>query len=124
MSELFADLLGQPRAVALLEAALERRRLAPAYLFAGPEGVGRRVAALRFLEGVVAGAAGAPALRRRLDQGNHPDLLWVEPTFSHQGRLVPASRAQEEGVSRRTPPHQRQEHVRELSRILARPPVE
>jgi DNA polymerase-3 subunit delta' len=124
MSALFADLFGQPRAVALLEAVLERRRLAPAYLFAGPEGVGRRLAALRFLEGVVAGPAGAAAVRRRLDQGNYPDLLWVEPTFSHQGRLVPASRAQEEGVSRRTPPQLRLEQVRELSRFLARRPVE
>jgi DNA polymerase-3 subunit delta' len=124
MNDLFTDLLGQPRAVALLEAALERRRLAPAYLFAGPEGVGRRLAALRFLEGVVAGPAGAAGLRRRLAQGNHPDLLWVEPTFSHQGRLVPASRAQEEGVSRRTPPQLRLEQVRELSRFLSRRPVE
>jgi DNA polymerase-3 subunit delta' len=124
MSALFADLLGQPRAVALLTAALERRRLAPAYLFAGPEGVGRRLAALRFLEGVVAGPDGSTPLRRRLVQGNHPDLLWVEPTFSHQGRLVPASRAQEEGVSRRTPPQLRLEQVRELSRFLARRPVE
>lgn len=124
MSDLFADLLGQPRAVALLAAALERRRLAPAYLFAGPQGVGRRLAALRFLEGVVAGPAGSACLRRRLSQGNHPDLLWVEPTFTHQGRLVPASRAQEEGVSRRTPPQLRLEQVRELSRFLARRPVE
>ncbi|MFN9635810.1 MAG: DNA polymerase III subunit delta', partial [Synechococcaceae cyanobacterium] len=82
MSELFADLLGQPRAVALLEAALERRRLAPAYLFAGPEGVGRRLAALRFLEGVVAGPAGAAPRRRRRDPGDPPDLRWVGPTVS------------------------------------------
>ena len=47
MSDLFADLLGQERAVTLLDAALERRRLAPAYLFAGADGVGRRLAALR-----------------------------------------------------------------------------
>lgn len=124
MSDLFADLLGQERAVALLRAALERRRLAPAYLFAGAEGVGRRLAALRFLEGVVAGPAGSVGLRRRLEQGNHPDLLWVEPTFSHQGRLVPASQALEEGVSRRTPPQLRLEQVREVSRFLARRPVE
>ena len=124
MSDLFADLLGQDRAVDLLRAALERRRLAPAYLFAGPEGVGRRRAALRFLEGVVAGPAGSAGLRRRLEQGNHPDLLWVEPTYSHQGRLVPASRALEEGVSRRTPPQLRLEQVREVSRFLARRPVE
>jgi DNA polymerase-3 subunit delta' len=124
MSDLFADLLGQDRAVALLRSTLERRRLAPAYLFAGPEGVGRRLAALRFLEGVVAGPGGAAGLRRRLEQGNHPDLLWVEPTYQHQGRLVAASQAREEGISRRTPPQLRLEQVREISRFLARRPLE
>ena len=124
MSELFADLVGQERAVALLRATLERRRLAPAYLFAGPEGVGRRLAALRFLEGLVAGPDGAPSLRRRLEQHNHPDLLWVEPTYQHQGRLLTTSQAREEGVSRRTPPQLRLEQVREVSRFLARRPLE
>lgn len=127
MSGLFADLLGQPRAVALLEAALERQRIAPAYLFAGPDGVGRRLAALRFLEGVVlsgGGGAATAALRRRLEQGNHPDLLWVEPTYLHQGRLVPTSLAEAEGVSRRSAPQIRLEQVRELARFLARHPVE
>ncbi len=128
MTELFADLLGQPRAVALLEAALERRRIAPAYLFAGADGVGRRMAALRFLEGVVAGSeawrSGLPALRRRLAQGNHPDLLWVEPTYQHQGRLVKASEALAEGVNRRSSPQIRLEQIRDLTRFLARHPVE
>ncbi|MEB3322362.1 MAG: DNA polymerase III subunit delta' [Synechococcaceae cyanobacterium] len=128
MAEPFADLLGQPRAASLLAAALDRGHLAPAYLFAGPEGVGRRLAALRFLEGVLQGQAGASerptSLRRRLRQGNHPDLLWVEPTHLHQGRLVPASRAEEEGVNRRSPPQIRLEQVREVSRFLARRPVE
>jgi len=124
MSDLFADLLGQDRAVGLLSSALDQRRLAPAYLFAGPEGVGRRLAALRFLEGVVAGPAGAAGLRRRLEQGNHPDLLWVEPTYQHQGRLVAASQAVEEGVNRRTPPQLRLEQVREIARFLARRPLE
>ena len=128
MAELFDDLIGQPLAVRLLEAALRQRRLAPAYLFSGPEGVGRRLAALRFLEGVLAPApsalSGEAGLRRRLAQGNHPDLLWVEPTYSHQGQLVPLSRAEEEGVPRRTPPQLRLEQVRELSAFLGRRPVE
>jgi len=121
---LFADLIGQSGAVALLSASLEQGRLAPAYLLAGPDGVGRRLAALRFLEGVLAGPGGDLAVRRRLQAGNHPDLLWVEPTYQHQGRLVPASQAQDEGVNRRTPPQLRLEQVRELSRFLARRPVE
>jgi DNA polymerase-3 subunit delta' len=146
VAELFADLLGQPLAVRLLEAALRQGRLAPAYLFSGPEGVGRRLAALRFLEGVLAttdpgaaassvsapvpaaGPAPVPAaagsLRRRLQQGNHPDLLWVEPTYSHQGRLVPLSQAESEGVPRRTAPQLRLEQVREVTAFLTRRPVE
>ena len=128
MQQLFADLLGQPRAVSLLTAALQQRRLAPAYLFAGPDGVGRRLAALRFLEGVISLASeelkAQAGLRRRLQLRNHPDLLWVEPTYQHQGRLVRASEAELEGVSRRTAPQIRLEQVRELARFLARHPVE
>ena len=134
---LFADLLGQELAIHLLAAALRSRRLAPAYLFAGPDGVGRRLAALRFLEGVVAtkaasagpGAAlevleGDGRIRRLMAQGNHPDLLWVEPTFQHQGRLIPASQAAESGISRKVPPQLRLEQIREVSRFLSRRPVE
>ena len=89
MADLFGDLIGQPQAVALLTASMQRQRLAPAYLFSGPDGVGRRLAALRFLEGILAGLAGSAPLRRRLEEGNHPDLLWVEPTYQHQGQLIP-----------------------------------
>ena len=124
MAELFADLQGQSQAVALLTAALEQQRLAPAYLFCGPDGVGRRLAALRFLEGVIAGLDGSPAVRRRLKDGNHPDLLWVEPTYSDKGSLVPASQAAEAGVSRKAPPQLRLEQVRGVSQFLARRPVE
>jgi len=128
MAELFAGLLGQEAALRLLEASLAQRRLAPAYLFVGADGVGRRLAALRFLEGVLTSPErcleGDPHLRRRLGQGNHPDLLWVEPTYSHQGQLVPAFRAEAVGVNRRTAPQLRLEQVREVSRFLARRPVE
>ena len=128
MAELFDGLLGQEAALRLLEASLAQRRLAPAYLFVGADGVGRRLAALRFLEGVLTAPErclqGDPHLRRRLGQGNHPDLLWVEPTYSHQGQLVLASRAEAEGVNRRSAPQLRLEQVREVSRFLARRPVE
>ena len=124
MAELFAGLLGQEQAIALLTAALVQQRLAPAYLFSGPDGVGRSLAALRFLEGVIAGAAGSAAVRRRLEAGNHPDLLWVEPTYSDKGQLVPASQAAAAGVSRKAPPQLRLEQVRAVSQFLARRPVE
>lgn len=124
MAELFEDLLGQSQAVALLRAGLQQQRLAPAYLFCGPDGVGRRLAALRFLEGAIAGLDGSPSVRRRLQDGNHPDLLWVEPTYSEKGQLIPASQAEAAGVSRKAPPQLRLEQVRAVSQFLARRPVE
>lgn len=124
MDPLFSDLVGQPQAVSLLEAALRHRRVAPAYLFAGPDGVGRRLAALRFLEGVLQGGQEDRRERRRLEARNHPDLLWVEPSYSHQGRLIPRSEAEEAGVSKRTPPQLRLDQIREVSRFLARQPLE
>ena len=124
MTALFEDLLGQTRAVALLEASLVKRRLAPAYLFAGPDGVGRRLAALRFLEGVLAGLQGDAGIRRRLQEGNHPDLLWVEPTYQDKGQLVPASKAEELGLARRAAPQLRLEQIRDVSRFLSRRAVE
>ena len=121
---LFSELQGQPLAQRLLIAALQNHRLAPAYLFSGPDGVGRRLAALRFLEGLLGGGDAVPRERRRLEERNHPDLLWVEPTYNHQGRLIPQSEAESMGVSKRTPPQVRLEQIRELSRFLARQPLQ
>ena len=122
----FDDLVGQATAVALLCRAIEQQRVAPAYLFAGPHGVGRRLAAERFAEILFAPEAAAPSpiLRRRLAQRNHPDLLWVEPTYLHQGRLIGASVAAEEGISRKSPPQTRLEQVRQIAQFLGRPPLE
>lgn len=119
---LFADVVGQPLAVQLLEAALAQQRLAPAYLFVGPPGVGQRLVVRRLLEGLCDGPD--PALRRRIALDNHPDLLQVEPTYSDRGRLVPASKAREEGLQPKAPPQLRLEQVRELAAFLARPPLE
>ena len=121
---LFAGLVGQGQATGLLLAALEQQRLAPAYLFCGPDGVGRSIAARRFLEGVIAGPGGSASVRRRLQEGNHPDLLWVEPTYSEKGQLVPASQAVAAGISRKAPPQLRLEQVRAVSQFLGRRPVE
>ena len=123
-SDLFTGLVGQDPATALLAAALHQQRLAPAYLFSGADGVGRSLAARRFLEGVIAGPTGAPSVRRRLEEGNHPDLLWLEPTYQHQGQLIPASEALAAGISRKAPPQLRLEQVRSVSQFLGRRPLE
>lgn len=125
IATVFSDVVAHDAALQLLDAALARQRLAPAYLFCGPRGVGRRLVALRFLEALLSGSgAGDPRLRRRLAARNHPDLLVVEPTYLDQGVLLSEAEAEEKGLKKRGLPQVRLEQVRALSRFVARRPVE
>lgn len=114
--EIFSELVGQPQAVTLLTQVLTRQRIAPAYLFSGPAGVGKRLAAQRFAAALLTGGASPKSQ-------SHPDLLWVEPTYLHQGQRYTAAEAEAAGVKRRSPPQIRLEQVRELARFLGRPPL-
>ncbi|MFH1834312.1 MAG: hypothetical protein ABH877_04745 [bacterium] len=80
MRSLFADIVGQPMAVALLSRALEQGA-SHAYLFAGPPGAGKTEAALAFAAGLVCadGGCGACATCRRVQEGLHPDVEVVAP---------------------------------------------
>ena len=79
----FAEIIGQERAVDALRAAIRRGGLHHAYLFAGPEGVGKGMAA-RLLaqaancERADGDACGACASCRKIARGVHPDVLVVE----------------------------------------------
>lgn len=121
----FAGLIGQPQAIALLTQAITKQRVAPAYLFTGARGVGRSLAAERFLEQLLSGTPSASvSLRARIQQRNHPDLLWVEPTYLHQGKRLTVSEAATAGVKRKTAPIVRLEQVREIAQFLGRSPLE
>jgi DNA polymerase-3 subunit delta' len=85
-----------PRA-ALAEAAATGR-LAHAWLFAGPAGVGKATLACRFLRWLFAGQAGGPAMAlpaehpvfRRVATGAHADFRTLEPEAGERGvkRLI------------------------------------
>ena len=125
----FTDLVGQPQAVLLLERALALNRIAPGYLFVGPAGIGKSLAAAGFAQRLlqsetVETEAGTQVLARRIRDRNHPDLLWVEPTYQHQGRLLTAKEAAAANLKRKSPPRIRLPQIRDIARFLSRPPLE
>ncbi|HEY8369279.1 MAG TPA: DNA polymerase III subunit delta' [Thermodesulfobacteriota bacterium] len=98
----FDALLGQARAVSVLAAALRGGRVAHAYLFEGPEGVGRRMAALSLAQALnceaaaqaegpslfggddgsdlrARGGCGACRACRKIAAGQHPDVQTLAP---------------------------------------------
>lgn len=124
----FEALIGQNRAVDLLQEAIAQNRIAPGYLFAGPDGIGRSLAATAFTELLFCGIESTSqenfTLSKRVRQRNHPDLLWVEPTYLHNGVRLSAAEAAEKGLKRKAPPQIRLEQVREIAQFLSRPPLE
>lgn len=79
-----SHVLAQERAVAALMAAVRADRVPGAWLFTGPEGVGKALCA-RALAGVLVGPEAPARVTRRsagwrkVQEGIHPDVLSVEP---------------------------------------------
>ncbi|MEO8213478.1 MAG: hypothetical protein ABI560_09805 [Myxococcales bacterium] len=103
------ELIGQEQAVTVLQRAIATARVPHAYLFEGPDGVGKRTAAVglalalnceaptgragtRTGTRTEAGAAcGVCESCRRIDQGLHPDVV----TFAADGTQIVMEQAQE-----------------------------
>ena len=123
----FRTVIGQEQAIEFLQGALISGRLAPAYLFAGAPGTGRNLTANCFTLSLLSRHQSADKkqliIERILEQ-NYPDLMVVEPTYQHQGKLFTAAQAKEAGVKRRALPQIRLDQIREVCQFLNRPPRE
>ena len=124
----FAPIIGQNQAVELLTQAVAKNRIAPGYLFAGAPGVGRSLTAQCFIELLFSSqqrdSKAIATQQKRIQERNHPDLLWIEPTYLHQGKRLSAKEAEAAGLKRKAPPQIRLEQVREIAQFLGRPPLE
>ena len=121
------NIIGQSQAIELLTRAIEKNRLAPAYLFTGYTGIGKSLTAQYFIELLFCHHMPEEkhsGLKKKLLKGNHPDLLWVQPTYQHQGKLLTTKEAKEIGLKRKASPQIRTEQIREITRFLSRPPLE
>ncbi|HLW49293.1 MAG TPA: DNA polymerase III subunit delta' [bacterium] len=111
----FRDLIGQRDARAVLQGALRSGCVSHAYLFVGPEGVGRRAAALAFAQALLCRRGGDDACGscdacRKVAAGAHPDLRVIAPG----GRTESGAERRAVGI----------EQVRDLKRDAAYPPYE
>ncbi|MFZ5443675.1 MAG: DNA polymerase III subunit delta' [Myxococcota bacterium] len=79
-----ATVQGQQHAIAALEAALGKQQVHHAWLFHGPDGVGKELTALGFTQALVCPekpwvGCGTCAACTRVVNRNHPDVTWVMP---------------------------------------------
>jgi DNA polymerase-3 subunit delta' len=108
----WGGIVGQAAAVALLQRAIALDRLAHAYAFVGPSGVGRRLTAVALAQAVLCGRRGCGTcpVCRRVAAGQHPDCQVITAT---------PPRDNAKGA-----PMIRIEQVRDLERTAALAPLE
>jgi DNA polymerase III subunit delta' len=80
----FHHVIGQHQATFFLQKVLASERIAQAYLFYGPSGVGKKFAALQFTKALHCSSISTDACDlcpscRRIDAGNHPDVVIIGP---------------------------------------------
>ena len=85
---LFNNVLGQGQAKHILSQALSSSRLSHAYLFYGPESIGKKLLAVEFAKALnclspeTEEACGTCDSCRKIEDRIHPDFFFVEPTKS------------------------------------------
>ena len=80
----FSDIIGHATQIATLRQALEQDRLHHAYVFLGPEGVGKRTVAFALAKAVHCAAAAGDFCGRcencvKIENQNHPDVRLLRP---------------------------------------------
>lgn len=86
--KLLQEIIGHNNIVGLLRGAVDRQRVAHAYLFLGPAGVGKKTCALAFSRALLCqqprqGDACAQCRScQQLEAGNYPDFMQLEPVGS------------------------------------------
>ncbi len=94
----FSTIVGHRGAIDILKGALAKDRLAHAYLFSGPDGIGKRLTALSFAKAVNClnirgdGESCDNCIScRKIESKNHPDVFIVEP----EGRFIKIGQVRE-----------------------------
>ena len=120
-----SDIDGQPRAMESLRAALRHRAVHHAWLFAGPEGVGKELAGIAFAHALLCPIEPGEGCGRcevcgRIARRNHPDVRWVMPEAELVARGLAARSDFAEAPSRWI----KVDQIRALEERLSRHPLE
>ncbi|MBE9541405.1 MAG: DNA polymerase III subunit delta', partial [Proteobacteria bacterium] len=89
--KLFKEIIGQDKAITFLKRIIAGDTIAPAYLFTGIQGIGKTTTAMAFallincMDPVDGDGCKRCSSCKKIIDGNHPDLIIIEPDKDKKG---------------------------------------
>ena len=104
-----------------LESILKRKAFSNGYIFYGPEGIGKKQTAMKFIMEIFNKYSSNSNIEKKIIDKNHPDFLLIEPTYFFKGNLINRSEAE---ITKNNKETIRIEQIRNLKTFLGQKSIE
>ena len=101
----------------ILETIIKNNMISNAYIFYGPEGIGRKEAAINFIAEIINKSNSNIKPLEKIKANNFPDFILIEPTYLIKGNLINQSKL-EENLTQKNKPIIRIDQIREIRKFL------
>ena len=104
-----------------LENILKRKVFSNGYIFYGPEGIGKKQTAIKFIKEIFNQYNPSSNIQEKIIANNHPDFLLIEPTYFLKGNLINRSETESKKNKKETI---RIEQIRKMKTFLSHKSIE
>jgi len=104
-----------------LESILKSKAFSNGYIFYGPEGIGKKQTAIKFIQAIFSKYSSNTNIEEKILDNNHPDFLLIEPTYFLKGNLINRSQAESSKNNKETI---RIEQIRNIKTFLGQKSIE
>ena len=107
----------------ILKNAILRKNISNAYIFYGPEDVGKKEKALKFVSHIMNEQNFDNQIIKKIKDNNHPDFLFIEPTYLVKTNLINQSEMKQD-IKLKLKPLIRINQIRSINTFLSRVSIE
>ena len=104
-----------------LKNILKRKVFSNGYIFYGPEGIGKKQTAIRFIKEILNQFSSNSNIEEKILDNNHPDFLLIEPTYFLKGNLINRSEKESSKNKKETI---RIDQIRKIKNFLAQKSID
>ena len=102
---------------------IKQNTLSNAYIFHGPENIGKKELAIKFISEIIKKNNSNLEVFYKLKDNNFPDYLMIEPTYALKGKLINKSEM-DSASKRKTKPLIRIEQIRNIKDFLSKKSIQ